>query len=360
VRVALAAPTGRAAQRMGSLAGCQAQTIHRLLEFRPMDRRQPFGRNAERPLDTDVVIVDEVSMVDILLMRALMEAVPAGARVVFVGDSNQLPSVGPGNVLADMVACGRIPHVELTTLFRQAAASRIVTAAHQIMHGEVCRFANAAEENCFFVPADDPQQCQETVVDLVCNRLPKRYGLDARTDIQVLTPMHRGEAGTQSINKLLQQRLAPGGASIQRGEITFTLGDRVMQVRNNYDVGVFNGDIGFVTDISEDDVVRVDFGGTVAAYQARDLDELTHAYCISIHKSQGCEFPAVVIPLLTQHYVMLKRNLVYTALTRARKLCVFVGSARAFGMAVGNNDSMQRYSRLGERIRSGGAAAPAG
>lgn len=349
-RIALAAPTGRAAQRMGTVAGMTAQTIHRLLEFRPKAGGSGFARNGDHPLDTDLVVVDEVSMVDILLMRSLLEALPPHARLILVGDSHQLPSIGPGAVLADTINSGRVPHVELTTIFRQAAASRIVTAAHQIMRGDMVHFDNGADDDCFFVRQEEPEACLNTVVDLVCQRLPHRYGLDARTDIQVLAPMHRGPVGTQSINHVLQEKLTTGGRSLTRGDLTYTTGDRVMQIRNNYDRGVFNGDIGHITAITDEQDVIVNFGAVQATYVPRELDELVHAYCISIHKSQGCEFRAVVIPLSTQHFVMLKRNLVYTALTRARELCVFVGSQRAFGIAVRAADALHRYSRLAQLI----------
>jgi len=349
-RVAMAAPTGRAAQRMGTVAGMQARTIHRLLEFRPGGGNR-FGRTAERPVEADVVIIDEVSMVDISLMRSLLEALDVSTRLVLVGDSNQLPSIGPGSVLADFIASGRIGHVELTTVFRQAARSRIVTTAHDIIRGRVCHFDNAAGDDCFFVGAEEPHRCLATVVDLACTRLPSRYGFNPRMDIQILAPMHRGELGTQNINRLLQERLSSGGISYTRGEATYTTGDRVMQIRNNYDRGVFNGDIGYVTHITENGEMMVDFEGTSSVYEPHELDEITLAYCISIHKSQGCEFRGVIIPLGTQHYIMLRRNLVYTALTRARQLCVFVGSSRAFAMAVRNGDAMERYSRLGQRIR---------
>jgi len=350
LRVALAAPTGRAAQRMGSVAGTPAQTIHRLLEFHPERDRAAFGRTAARPLDTDVVIVDEVSMVDILLMRSLLDALPPAAQLVLVGDSNQLPSIGAGNVLADLIGSGRVPHVELTTLFRQAACSRIVTCAHEVIHGEVSRFANGPDDNCFFLTAEDPARCLELLIELVCTRLPKRYRLDPRTDIQVLSPMHRGELGTQNINRLLQQRLTTGGVGVTRGEVTFTTGDRVMQVRNNYDRGVFNGDIGYITQVDDEGMVGVQFDAVRAVYDPRELDELMHAYCISIHKSQGCEFPAVVIPMTTQHFVMLRRNLVYTALTRARQLCVLAGNPRAFAIAVRAQEGQRRYTRLAARL----------
>jgi exodeoxyribonuclease V alpha subunit len=348
--VALAAPTGRAAQRMGTLAGLAAQTIHRLLEFRPGKGGYFFTRNGKNPLDADVVILDEVSMVDIFLFRALLAALRPRTRIIFVGDSNQLPSVGPGNVLADCIASGKIPHVNLTTIFRQAAKSTIVRAAHQIIAGRIPSFENGRGDNCFFINEDDPDRCLATIVDLVASRLPKKYGFDPIADLQVLSPMHKGTLGTLNINTVLQNALNPARAALTRGERKFCAGDKVMQVRNNYDSDVFNGDIGCIAEIIDEASLVVDFGGTRVAYDARNLDELVHAYCISIHKSQGCEFKAIVIPLMTQHYIMLQRNLIYTALTRAREICVFVGMPQALTIAVNNDNALRRYSRLGDRL----------
>lgn len=350
LRVSLAAPTGRAAQRMGSVSGLQALTLHRLLEFRPSPSGFSFGRNEANPIEADVVIVDEVSMVDILLMRHLLEALPPQARIIFVGDSNQLPSVGPGTVLADMIGSELIPHVELTTIFRQAARSSIVRYAHLIIQGTTPRFSNAVEDNCFFISEPEPEPCCQAVVDLVSNRLPSRYGFNPISDIQVLTPMHKGPLGTKALNDALQQRLNPSRRVIVKGENRFGCDDKVMQLRNNYEKGVFNGDIGFVRSISEDSEVSVDFDGRLVQYSQRELDELVLAYCISIHKSQGSEFKVAVIVVATQHFVMLQRNLVYTALTRARELCVFAGTYRALSIAVNNNQSLHRYSGLIRRI----------
>ncbi len=365
VAVALAAPTGRAAQRMGTLSGISAKTIHRLLEVRPRKGGFSFARNADNPLAAKVIIIDEVSMIDLMLMRCLLSAVPKDATLVLVGDSNQLPSVGAGNVMADMIASAEIPHVTLTTIFRQAAQSRIVTAAHEIVKGTVPYFANAPSDNCFFLKKETPEQCLETVLELVTTRLPKHYGLDAVRDIQVLSPMHRGPLGTQSINQLLQQKLNSSQQRIVRGETVFAVGDKVMQIRNNYEKVVFNGDIGFVVEAADDGTLGVDFGDQTVRYDQSDLDELVHAYCISIHKSQGCEFRAVVIPLMTQHFILLQRNLLYTALTRARELCVLAGMPRALYLAVNNDTALHRYSSLAQRIaqphdsvtsRRGGAA----
>jgi len=245
--------------------------------------------------------------------------------------------------------------VHLTTIFRQAAQSTIVRAAHQIIGGAVPAFVNDKADNCFFLKEEDPDRCLAALVDVVASRLPRSYGLDPIVDIQVLTPMHKGVLGTQNINRQLQGVLNPGARKMQRGDVAFAVGDKVMQIRNNYDAGVFNGDIGFVADISDDGTLQVDFDGQTIAYDGKRLDELTHAYCISIHKSQGCEFRAVVIPLMTQHFIMLQRNLVYTALTRAREICVFVGMPGALSIAVNNNEAFHRNSRLAERICAGGA-----
>jgi exodeoxyribonuclease V alpha subunit len=352
VTIALAAPTGRAAQRMGSIAGIDASTIHRLLEYRPNQSGSFFAKNAGNPIAAGVVIIDESSMIDIRLMHSLLCAVPKNAVLIFVGDSNQLPSVGPGNVLADMISCGALPHARLTHIFRQAARSRIVTAAHEIINGTVPHFINAAGDNCFFMIKETPEECRNTVIELAESRLPKKYGFDPVRDIQVLSPMHRGELGTQAFNRLLQEKLNPSGKRLTRGETSYAVGDKVMQVRNNYDTSVFNGDIGFITSISDESVITVDFGGMRVEYEFSELDELTHAYCISIHKSQGCEFRAVVIPVMTQHYIMLQKNLLYTAVTRARELCIIVGMPRALKAAVSNDSGLNRNSGLAGRITS--------
>jgi|WetSurMetagenome_2_1015567.scaffolds.fasta_scaffold00110_22 exodeoxyribonuclease V alpha subunit len=350
VRTALAAPTGRAAQRMGSIAGLSASTIHRMLEYRPGGAGYRFARDASNPVEADMIIVDETSMIDIPLMRSLLAAVRPGASVLFVGDENQLPSIGPGTVLADMIASGALSHVRLTTVFRQAARSGIVTAAHEIMAGRLPVLRNDPAGDFFFVNDEDPEKCCATLVELVVKRLPARYGFDPAAGIQVLSPIHNGVLGTRNLNALLKAALNPGKRSVKRGDAEFSPGDKVMQVRNDYDRGVFNGDIGFVADIVDETDLMVDFDGLRVRYEPKHLDELVHAYCISIHKSQGCEFPAVVIPMMTQHFIMLQRNLVYTAITRARKLCVLVGMPRALAIAVNNNATVERFSRLGERI----------
>jgi exodeoxyribonuclease V alpha subunit len=350
LRVVLCAPTGRAAQRMGSIAGIAAQTIHRLLEYNPRKPGNPFKRTRHNPVVADVLICDEVSMIDILLMKNLLLALNPQTTVIFVGDNNQLPSIGAGNALADMIQSGKIPHIVLTTIFRQAAKSRIVTAAHEIMAGMVPAFSNEKTENCFFIRKNDPQECLDTILELVTDRIPQKYSVDPVRDIQVLSPMHKGILGTQSINRILQARLNAAQESLIRGETSFYTGDKVMQIRNNYDNEVFNGDIGFVVKIIENKGLLVDFGEKKVLYNLRELEELVHAYCISIHKSQGCEFHTVIIPVMTQHYIMLQRNLIYTALTRAKKLCVIVGTSRALSIGISNNQAHHRYTRLAERI----------
>jgi exodeoxyribonuclease V alpha subunit len=352
IKVALAAPTGRAAQRMGEVSGLKAQTIHRLLEFRPGAGGYSFSRNGENPIDAGVIILDEVSMVDILLMRHFLAAVKKETAIVFVGDDNQLPSVGAGNVLADFIKSKIIPHVKLTTVFRQAASSRIVTAAHEIIKGFVPVFTNGKSENCFFVAQDDPSKCLDTIVSLVSRRLPERYGYNPITDIQVISPMHKGVLGTQNLNELLQKALNANSLKLTRGQSVFCQNDKVMQIRNNYDMGVFNGDIGTVKEIVEDEGIVVEFDGRRVDYELKDLDELIAAYCISIHKSQGCEFNVVILPVTTQHFIMLQRNLLYTGITRAKKLCILIGTNKALSIAVKNDQAQKRYSRLAAKLNS--------
>ncbi|MDR0306099.1 MAG: ATP-dependent RecD-like DNA helicase [Chitinispirillales bacterium] len=353
MNVQLAAPTGRAAQRMGSISGVTARTIHRLLEFKPggFDKYR-FQKCAENPIDADVIILDEVSMVDIQLMKSFLLAVKKNTTLIFVGDHNQLPSVGPGNILSDMIACKLIPHVQLTRVFRQSAQSRIVTAAHEIINGDIPNFSNTASDNCFLIIEDDPQKCLDTIVDLVNRRLLLRFNLNPLLDIQVLSPMHRGTLGTINLNAALQSILNKNESRINHGQHTFILGDRVIQTRNNYDSGVFNGDIGIITAIVKD-TVAVTFDKSPVYYEQKDFDQIIPAYCISIHKSQGSEFKAVIIPVSTQHYIMLQRNLIYTALTRAKDLCVLIGSRNALSIAIRNDKALTRNSRLKERIADG-------
>ena len=347
--IALAAPTGRAAKRMSEATGHEAKTIHRLLKFSPSE--MVFEKNFENPLEIDALIVDEISMVDTVLMNSLLRAVPISASVVLVGDVDQLPSVGAGNVLKDVIASGIVEVIELNEIFRQAQTSRIITNAHAINRGEMPYVQNDRDADFFFLEASEPDQVVETVCGLCATRLPRTYRLDSIEDIQVLVPMYRGETGANNLNRVLQDELNPKGQEMTRGGIRFRVGDKVMQVRNNYDRDVFNGDIGRVHGI-EDDILRVRFQDRVLAYEFSELDELVLAYAMSVHKSQGAEFRAVVMPLTTQHYMMLQRNLLYTAITRARELVVIVGTKQALGMAVRNNRVAERHTTLSPRIQN--------
>ena len=349
-KIALAAPTGRAAKRMSEATGHEAKTIHRLLKFSPSE--MVFEKNFENPLEIEALIVDEISMVDTVLMNSLLRAVPISASVVLVGDVDQLPSVGAGNVLKDVIASGIVEVVELNEIFRQAQTSRIITNAHAINRGEMPYVQNDRDADFFFLEVSEPDQVVETVCGLCTSRLPRTYRLNGIEDIQVLVPMYRGETGANNLNRVLQDELNPKGQEMTRGGIRFRVGDKVMQVRNNYDRDVFNGDIGRVHGI-EDDILRVRFQDRVLEYEFSELDELVLAYAMSVHKSQGAEFRAVVMPLTTQHYMMLQRNLLYTAITRARELVVLVGTKQALGMAVRNNRVAERHTTLSQRIRSG-------
>jgi len=362
-KVALAAPTGRAAKRLGEATVMEAMTIHRLLEFQP--HAGGFQRDRDNPLEADLVVVDEASMVDAQLFASLIAAVRPAAQLILVGDIDQLPSVGAGAVLADVIDSEAATVIRLTEIFRQAQASKIVVSAHAINHGELPVLdapgggPGAAATDFYFISRDDPEAARATIVELVAERIPRSFGFDAITEIQVLAPMHRGELGTSAINRALQDRLNPtaGAAELARGERVFRTGDKVMQLRNDYDKAVFNGDIGVIAAIDrEEAVVRVEFDGRIASYERAELDQLSHAYAVSIHKSQGSEYPAVVIPLVTQHYMMLQRSLLYTAVTRGKKLVVIVGSKRAVALAVRNADAKRRYTWFAERVR---AAAPA-
>ncbi len=351
VRVALAAPTGRAARRLAESTGMEAMTIHRLLEIDP--RHGGFRHNEESPLDCDLLVVDESSMVDVTLMAALLQALPRHAALMLVGDVDQLPSVGPGQVLADLIASGMVPVVRLTEIFRQAAESRIVTNAHRVNSGEMPELEWAREETTdfYFVEAQTPEDGVNKLIEIVQHRLPRRFGLDAFRDVQVLCPMNRGGLGTRALNVELQRVLNPStdALSVSRFGYTYRVGDKVMQIENNYDKEVFNGDLGRLRAIdSEQQEVVVEFDGKSVEYSYGELDELVLAYAISIHKSQGSEYPAVVLPVMMQHFVMLRRNLLYTGITRGRRLVVLLGERRAIGMAVKGRAQRRRWSRLRE------------
>lgn len=347
LRVLLAAPTGRAAKRMSEATGMEAKTIHRLLEYNPQDG---YKRNDENPLEGDALIVDECSMIDILLMNNLLKAVPVGMRLVFVGDIDQLPSVGAGNVLRDIIDSQRIPVVRLVCIFRQAQKSRIVMNAHAINQGRFPDTSNGRDTDFFFMREDDPERAAETIVRLVKERLPRAYR-ESPDRIQVLTPMQRGVVGAANLNLLLQQALNPSGPSLGRGGYTYRQGDRVMQLRNNYAKEVFNGDLGYIREVdTEDRMLTVDFDGKKVEYDVTELDELTLAYATTIHKAQGSEYPIVVMPVLMTHFVMLQRNLIYTGITRAKKICVLIGATKALAYAVHNMSVLKRNTSLRERL----------
>ena len=347
LRVLLAAPTGRAAKRMSEATGMEAKTIHRLLEYNPQDG---YKRNDENPLEGDALIVDECSMIDILLMNNLLKAVPVGMRLVLVGDIDQLPSVGAGNVLRDIIDSQRIPVVRLVRIFRQAQKSRIVMNAHTINQGRFPDTSNGRDTDFFFMREDDPERAAETIVRLVKERLPRAYR-ESPDRIQVLTPMQRGVVGAANLNLLLQQALNPSGPSLNRGGYTYRQGDRVMQQRNNYDKDVFNGDLGYIREVdTEERTLKVDFDGKWVEYDVTELDELTLAYATTIHKAQGSEYPIVVMPVLMTHFVMLQRNLIYTGITRAKKICVLIGATKALAYAVRNVSVLKRNTSLRERL----------
>ena len=350
VPVRLAAPTGRAAKRMQEATGREAQTIHRLLEFDP--KRATFQRIASRPIEAGAVIVDEASMIDLPLADSLAQSISPGTRLVLVGDVDQLPSVGPGAVLRDVIASGVAPCVRLTHVFRQAAASLIVENAHRINAGRPPHVARDPNSDFFVVERRDAVSARDTVLELVRERIPKRFGLDPVRDVQVLTPMHRGDAGAMALNDALQAALNPRGDSLTRGARTYRVGDKVMQLRNDYDKDVWNGDVGFVASVDkENDELAVRFDdGKEREYAASDLDDLTLAYACTIHKSQGSEYPAVVVVMLSSHFVMLSRNLLYTAVTRGKRLVVLVSDSRAMSLALKQARRGERRSRLAERL----------
>ena len=351
LRILLAAPTGRAAKRMNEATGHEAKTIHRLLEFSPA--AMSFTHNQYNPIDADALIVDEVSMVDAVLAYNLLKAVPSRCRLILVGDVDQLPSVGPGSVLRDLIRSHALNVVWLTEIFRQAARSLIVLNAHRVNRGEMPIIDSTVQQpaDFFLIERAEPEEVVTTLKGLVSERIPVRFGLDAIDDIQVLTPMNRGLLGVEALNAELQSLLNPGGTEIVRGSRALRIGDKVMQVRNNYTLEVFNGDIGRLAAIDDvERLVRVRYDDRLVTYDYADLDELTLAYACSIHKSQGSEYPAVVIPIHTQHYVMLQRNLLYTALTRGKQLVVIIGTRKAIAIAVKNNRIEGRFTHLAKRL----------
>ena len=349
----LAAPTGRAAKRLSESTGLEARTIHRLLEFDP--KEGGFLRGADLALECDLLVLDEVSMIDVPLMASVLQALPPHAALLIVGDVDQLPSVGPGQVLADLISCGQLPVARLTEIFRQARKSRIIVNAHRVNRGTMPELeAPDGASDFYFVEAADAEDAAAKLVKVVAERIPARFGLDPIRDVQVLCPMNRGAAGARTLNLGLQAALNRSRASepaVERFGFTYRAGDKVMQVENNYDRDTFNGDLGFISGIDEEEAeIIVDFDGRSVRYPYGELDELTLAYATTIHKSQGSEYPAVVIPVVTQHYTMLQRNLLYTGLTRGRRLVVLVGQRKAVGIAVRGVQGRRRWSKLKELL----------
>ncbi len=347
LKILLAAPTGRAAKRMTEATGIEAKTIHRLLECKPPEGYQ---KNNENPLEGDVLIVDECSMIDIVLMNSLLKALPEDMRLVLAGDINQLPSVGAGNVLRDIIDSGKFPVIELKKIFRQAQSSRIIMNSHRINAGEMPDISNGKNSDFFFIQKETPGQAAEEIVNLVKYNLPNYYKIPP-SQIQVLSPLQRGAAGAANLNIILQEALNPGGPGIRHGGYIFRTNDKVMQIKNNYDKEVFNGDTGIIEKTSlEDRTLIINFDGRHIEYDASELDELVLAYATTIHKSQGSEYPVVVMPVLMEHYIMLQRNLVYTGITRAKKILVIVGTRKALEYSVNNMQVTKRNTMLKERL----------
>jgi len=350
-RILLCAPTGRAAKRLSESTGLEARTIHRLLEFDPVTGG--FKRGPERPLSADLVVLDEASMVDVVLMSQFLAALPDGTALLLVGDVDQIPSVGPGSVLRDIIASGAVPVATLTEIFRQAEASEIVLNAHRVNRGEI---PQGGKNDFYYIPAESPEQILEALLHVVLKRIPRRFGLDPARDVQVLTPMNRGVLGARSLNLELQGRMNPDqGGGIQRFGSTFAPGDKVIQTVNDYDKEVFNGDIGIIRSVDQAaGRLEIDFDGRQVPYDAGELDSIALAYAITIHKSQGSEYPAVVMPVSTQHFVMLQRNLLYTGLTRGKRLVVLIGQTRALATATGNANRVERRTALAMRLAKEG------
>lgn len=351
ISIMLAAPTGRAAKKMSEATGHEAKTIHRLLEYSLA--RGGFQKNDEHPLPCDLIIVDEASMIDTILMHHLLKAIPKKATLILVGDVNQLPSVGAGNVLMDIILSGAVPVVKLNEIFRQAQQSDIILNAHLINKGISPPLkGNSPDTDFYFILREEPEKALATIIDLVKIRVPEKFGFDPVEDIQVLTPMHKGLTGAENLNRELQKTLNPGEGVVIRGDRKYLVKDKVMQIKNNYDKEVFNGDIGRITKIiPESQDVVISFNDRAIRYDYQDLDEIIPAYAISVHKSQGSEYPAVIMPVLTEHYVMLQRNLIYTAVTRGRKLVILVGTRKALAIGVQNNKTLKRFTMLKKRLK---------
>ncbi|MBU0733176.1 MAG: AAA family ATPase, partial [Proteobacteria bacterium] len=353
VRILLAAPTGRAAKRMSEATGHDAKTIHRMLEY--SIQKGGFQKNGEHPLDCALLVVDEASMIDTILMYHLLKAIPPEATLILVGDVNQLPSVGAGNILKDIISSGLLPVVELNKIFRQAEESLIIVNAHKINNGILPSFTSSKDklEDFYFIEREDPEEVLTEILDLTKERIPARFGFDPIHDIQVLTPMHRGVVGAENLNIELQKALNPIGGGIMRGNRKLSLNDKVMQIKNNYDKEVFNGDMGRVRTIdAENQEAIISFDGRDVPYDFTELDEIVLAYAVSVHKSQGSEYPAIIVPVLTQHYMLLQRNLIYTAVTRGKRLVILIGTKKALAIGVKNDKTRKRYTFLEKRLRS--------
>lgn len=344
-KILLAAPTGRATKKMSEVIGREAKTIHRLLEYNPMG--EFFNINSENQLETDLLVIDEVSMMDTFLMNNLLEAVDNDTTLILVGDVDQLPSVGPGNVLADLINSKLLPVITLTKIFRQAEKSKIVRTAHDINKGMIPDLSVNKDADFFFIEENNEENIPGIILDLCQRRLPAKYNFNAASDIQVLSPMHKGLTGTDNINVVLQNGLNQNMEILKRGKFRYRIGDKVMQLRNNYEKEIFNGDIGFIADYdTKKNVIKINFGNSLIEYDSSELEDLTLAYTITVHKSQGSEYPCVILPLTTTHFIMLQRNLIYTAVTRASKLMIIVGSRNALRIAVSNDHVQKRYTSL--------------
>ncbi|MBL7170760.1 MAG: ATP-dependent RecD-like DNA helicase [Candidatus Omnitrophica bacterium] len=349
MKLALASPTGRAAKRLSETTDFPAKTIHRLLEYNP--KAGVFSRNSRRQLKVDMVIIDEVSMADIFLTAALLRAIPTGTSLILIGDSDQLPAVGPGNVLADVIHSGAMKLIRLSQIFRQAEESLIVVNAHRINQGQFPYF-KGKNKDFYFIKMEEPEQILEAIKSLCQKRLPAAYDFSPVTDIQVMCPMYRGVLGVDNLNTVLQDTLNPQGKKINIGTREFRLGDKVMQIRNNYDKGVFNGDSGWIREYNEETgEVGIDFDNRIITYTLGEFEEIVLSYAITVHKSQGSEYKAVILPMVVQHYLLLQRNLLYTAVTRAKNFVVIIGTMKAMAIALKNNEVKARYTRLAERIK---------
>ena len=344
-KVLLAAPTGRAAKRMTEVIGLEAKTIHRLLEYNPMEN--VFNYNSDNQLEADLLIIDEVSMIDTLLMYSLISAVNKNTTLILVGDVDQLPSVGPGNILKDLIKSDKIPLIKLSQIFRQAEESDIVLNAHRINRGEMPVINFIKSTDFIFIEESTNSVIPEKVLHSCKNELPLKYGFDSVEDIQILSPMYKGDVGVNSFNKLFQQRINNSHFIYEQGEQKYKPSDKVMQLRNNYDKNVFNGDLGFIAGVDDEKkAMFISFEGRIVEYSFEELDEITLAYAVTVHKSQGSEFPCIIMPVTTSQYIMLQRNLLYTAITRASKLLILIGTKKAIGMAVGNNKVNNRFTSL--------------